>query len=136
MYAAAMDEDHLVVDGFPPMRGCTTGDLEIAFDDTSGAEVGRGRARKFVEHPVSLTGPVIAHDDSTEYRARLEAGHAMLRAEERADGHLRWKASLPDPHHQFLHHGTYVIGLITHGTLYLTGSSDPKEPDFKDCGGD
>jgi hypothetical protein len=130
-----MEEDNFVVDGFPPMRDCALDDFEIALDGATGAEVRRGRVRKFVEHVVSSTGPLIAHDESAWYRVQLQAGHPVLSAEE-SGGHLRWKASLPDPHHQFLHHGSYVIGLISHGTLYLTGSSDPNEIDFTRCGGD
>jgi hypothetical protein len=136
MNAAAMDQNRLVVDGVPPMRGCSGNDLEIAFDRTTGAEVRRGRPRKSVEIAYPQTGPVIAHDDSAWYRVELQAGHPVLRAVERADGHLRWQANLPDPHHQFLRHASYVIGLIAHGTLYLTGSSDPHELDLTSCGGD
>ena len=75
MYAAAMEEDNFVVDGFPPMRDCALDDFEIALDGATGAEVTRGRVRKFVEHIVSSTGPVIAHDESAWYRVQLQAGH-------------------------------------------------------------
>jgi hypothetical protein len=129
-----MDGDQFVVDGSLPERSCAGNSLEIALDGATGAEVRRGRPRKFVELGYPQTGPLVAQDDSTWYNIELKAGHPVLGAEV-VGGDLRWKASLPDPHHQFLRHGSYVAGAISHGTLYVIGTSDPKEIDSTECGG-